>query len=193
MTLAPAGIDRAMARIGQIQAAASPPGFGRLVEVASGRTLQDSLPSPASGVVGIHSVASTPLPAGAQRWAGAIRQAAQRHGIDPDLLTAVVWTESGFVPDAVSQAGAIGLAQLMPHTAAAMGVDPTDPIQNLDGGARYLREMLDRFGRVDLALAAYNAGPTRLSGLLDGSGGVPISHDYVETVLTRANALGGNR
>jgi soluble lytic murein transglycosylase-like protein len=121
---------------------------------------------------------------------GSIRAAAHRNGVDPDLLTALVWTESSFVPDAVSHAGAVGLTQLMPPTADALGVDPFDPSQNLDGGARYLRQMIDRFERVDLALAAYNAGPTRLSSLLDGSGTVPISQDYVSTVLNRQQTLG---
>jgi hypothetical protein len=102
------------------------------------------------------------LPAAGRPYAAAIEATAARHGIDGRLLAALVWTESNFRPDAVSHAGALGLAQLMPGTARGLGVDPRDPLQNLDGGARYLRTQLDRFGRVDLALAAYNAGPGRV-------------------------------
>ena len=111
------------------------------------------------------------LPADAQPWVEEIGAAAERHGLDPRLLASLVWSESGFRPDAVSHAGAIGLAQLMPGTAAGLGVDPHDPVQNLDGGARFLRAMLDRFGRPDLALAAYNAGPGRVAQ----AGGFPRS------------------
>jgi len=103
------------------------------------------------------------LPEAGRPWAAAVAAAAARHGMDGRLLAALVWTESGFRPDAVSSAGALGLAQLMPGTARALGVDPLDPLANLDGGARYLRQQLDRFARVDLALAAYNAGPGRVA------------------------------
>ena len=103
----------------------------------------------------------------------------------------MVWTESDFVPDAVSTAGAIGLAQLMPATAEMLGVDPNDPEQNLTGGARYLSDMIERYdGRLDLALAAYNAGPTTVSRLWDGGSEVPISGQYVQKVLDRFQQLG---
>ncbi len=128
------------------------------------------------------------LPAAGQPWAPAIGEAAERHGLDPRLLASLVWTESDFQPDAVSRAGAIGLAQLMPGTAAGLGVDPHDPAANLDGGARYLREQLDRFGRVDLALAAYNAGPGRVAQ----AGGVPHiaeTQAYVRRVLSHLESL----
>jgi hypothetical protein len=93
-------------------------------------------------------------------WADAIAEAADRHGVDRALLAAMVQVESRFQPRAVSPKGARGLLQLMPATAARFGVrDPFDPVQNLDGGAQYLRWLLARFdGRTDLALAAYNAG-----------------------------------
>ncbi|WP_243730799.1 lytic transglycosylase domain-containing protein [Rubellimicrobium sp. CFH 75288] len=87
------------------------------------------------------------------------RAAARRHGIPEDLFLRLVQQESGWNPRAVSHKGAIGLAQLMPGTAQLLGVDPHDPLANLEGGARYLRRQFDAFGTWPLALAAYNAGP----------------------------------
>lgn len=88
-----------------------------------------------------------------------IEQAARRHDLDADLLTALIRQESGFDPRAVSRAGARGLMQLMPATARRYGVVRIhDPGENIAGGSAYLRDLLDRFGRLDLALAAYNAG-----------------------------------
>jgi soluble lytic murein transglycosylase-like protein len=94
------------------------------------------------------------------RWMPAIRRAEDRYGLPSGLFAAVVATESAFRPAAVSPKGAIGLAQLMPATARELGVrDPFEPHANLDGGARHLRLLLDRYdGNVELALAAYNAG-----------------------------------
>ena len=83
----------------------------------------------------------------------AFEETAERYGLDVNLLLAVAWQESGFNPNAVSHAGAMGLMQLMPGTAAGLGVDPRNPLENLDGGARYLRQQIDNFGSVDLALA----------------------------------------
>ena len=114
-----------------------------------------------------------------------IRDAELRHQLPPRLLQALIWTESRFNPLAVSPAGAAGLTQLMPATARELGVtNRHDPEQNIDGGARYLRQMLDRFGSVDLALAAYNAGP----GAVTKSGGIPANREtpsYVRNVLDR--------
>jgi soluble lytic murein transglycosylase-like protein len=99
------------------------------------------------------------------------------------LLDALIWTESRYNPLAVSSAGAAGLGQLMPGTARDLGVaNRFDPRSNLSGAARYLRQMLDRFGLVHLALAAYNAGP----GAVERSGGVPRNGetpDYVRRVI----------
>lgn len=114
------------------------------------------------------------LPQQGQRWAGAIDTAAREAGIEPTLLASLVRHESNFDQGAVSHAGAVGLAQLMPGTADALGVDPHDAADNLAGGARFLREQLDRFGTVELALAAYNAGPNAVTR----AGGVPR---YAET------------
>ncbi len=98
-----------------------------------------------------------------------------RYGVDPVLLAAMARTESAFQPGAVSPAGAQGLMQLMPGTAKGLGVtDPFDPAQSVDGAARLMRDLLDRFGRVDHALAGYNAGP----GAVLRYAGVP---PYAET------------
>ncbi len=93
-----------------------------------------------------------------QAWA-MTQGAAATNGLEPELLAALVWQESRYCADAVSPKGAVGLGQLMPDTASELGVDARDPAANLDGAARYLVAQWDRFGRWDLALAAYNAGP----------------------------------
>ena len=109
-----------------------------------------------------------------------IRQSASRYGVDPSLALAVAQTESSFNPQAVSPVGAIGVMQLMPGTAADLGVDPWDPAQNIDGGVRYLSQMYARFGNWNEALAAYNAGPGRVD-----SGNVPSSAwAYASKVLS---------
>ena len=114
---------------------------------------------------------------------------ARREGVDPKLLAALVDAESGWDPLARSNKGAQGLTQLMPETAQKLGVgSPLDPEQNLIGGARYLRQMLDHFGGdVPRALAAYNAGP----GAVERAGGVPNypeTQAYVRRIL---GAMGG--
>ncbi len=97
------------------------------------------------------------------------RAAARRHGVPEDLFLRLVQQESNWRAKARSHKGAIGLAQLMPATAATLGVNPHDPHQNLDGGARYLKMMYNRYNSWQLALAAYNAGP----GAVDKHGGIP--------------------
>lgn len=116
-----------------------------------------------------------------------IERVSARHQIDPALLTAMVEVESARNAEAVSHAGAVGLIQLMPGTARRFGVvDRTDPEDNLDGGARYFRWLLQRFrGDVQLALAGYNAG----EAAVDRYGGIPPyreTQDYVRKVLRKA-------
>jgi membrane-bound lytic murein transglycosylase B len=109
-------------------------------------------------------------------------QTAQKYGIDPDLFVRQIQAESAFRPDAVSSAGAIGLGQLMPATAKELGVDPTDPAQNLEGAARYMKQQLDRFGDPALALAAYNAGPSRVAKA-NGVPNITETQNYVAKIL----------
>jgi len=116
-----------------------------------------------------------------------IREVAERNGVDPALVEAVIRVESAFNPWAVSPKGAQGLMQLMPRTANALGVrDSFNPRQNIEGGVRHLRYLLDRYpGNLSLALAAYNAG----EGAVDYYGGVPPyaeTRQYVQKVLQRA-------
>ena len=108
-------------------------------------------------------------------------EAGRRYNLSPNLLKAVAKIESGFRPDVTSTAGAMGIMQLMPGTARGLGVtDPYDPVQNIMGGAKYLRDMLDKFGDVRLALAAYNSGPNNVTKY---NGVPPFCENYVKKVL----------
>ncbi len=134
--------------------------------------------------VGIPNAEAIPGYAGRYRgeWLAVAREMARRHNIPEDLFLRLVQQESGWNPRAVSHKGATGLAQLMPATARLLGVDVEDPRQNLEGGARYLRMMYDRFGSWRLALAAYNAGPAAV----EQHGGVPPfaeTRSYVRAIL----------
>jgi len=128
------------------------------------------------------------------QYADAVEFAASSANISPTLLAALIWQESRWNARAVSRKGAMGLTQLMPGTARQLGVNPADPLANLVGGARYLRQLLDQFdGNVEKALAAYNAGPGRVRS----AGGIPAiaeTQNYVASIVRRvANTTTGGQ
>jgi soluble lytic murein transglycosylase-like protein len=180
-------IDNAVARVGELSV------MLRLAPVAPPTTATPSTSfnaqlasamAPASAATPAATGATTP-------FATEISEAAARNGVDPALLTGLIRAESNFDPNATSPAGAQGLTQLMPGTAASLGVtNPLDPAQAIEGGAKYLRQQLDRFGGdASKALAAYNAGP----GAVERFGGVPPyaeTQAYVRKVLGYASGAG---
>lgn len=123
------------------------------------------------------------MPLADAKLSSLIDSAARKYKVDPKLVAAVAEVESNGRQEAVSSVGAIGVMQLMPDTAAALGVDPYDKQQNIEGGAKYLRQMLDTFGGdLKKAVAAYNAGP----GAVKAYGGIPPykeTQNYVSKVL----------
>jgi soluble lytic murein transglycosylase-like protein len=203
-------VEAVVARVEQLQAlvsAAATPGGNGGQDFASQLTAATTaaLPAasvadpsaataaaPATAVTGAPlSTTASALPPGVP-YGAEITAAAKRHGIDPALLAGLVRQESNFDPNAGSHAGARGLTQLMPGTAAGLGVtDVTDPLQSLEGGAKYLKQQLDAFGGdVTKALAAYNAGP----GAVQRYGGVPPyaeTQNYVQKVQAFAAAYRG--
>ena len=157
-------------------------GHGTLVLSDRPRSIEaDAVPSPAISRVRttVPVAAATPAP-----FDGLIRHHAAQLGVRQELVRAVVQVESGFDPVARSKAGAMGLMQLMPGTARALGVqDPFDPNQNLRGGVAYLRQLLDRYGGdEELALAAYNAGPASVNRFGNQVPPFPETLSYVARV-----------
>jgi hypothetical protein len=159
--------------------------FAQALQSAQGTTTPTATAASASAASGLN--AGDPSPYDAQ-----ITAAATKYGIDPALLKGLIRQESNFNASAQSGAGAKGLTQLMPATAKSLGVDASDPAQAIDGGARYLKTQLDRFGGDESkALAAYNAGP----GAVAKYGGVPPyaeTQGYVKSVLAFAAQYRGS-
>ena len=131
---------------------------------------------------------TTALSGNAQLYEDLVLEYSKRHSLRPELVRAVIQVESGFDPRATSPKGAMGLMQLMPQTARSLGVaNAYDPDENISGGTRYLRQLLNKYGSEQLALAAYNAGP----GAVDKYDGVPPyreTREYVRKVGSKAGA-----
>jgi soluble lytic murein transglycosylase-like protein len=192
-------IDSVMSRVSQLQAmlagasAVQPPpaptAFSSALATATAGSAPAAATDPSSPAAGVTSPAgASALPASVP-YGAEITAAAKANGLDPALLAGLIKQESGFNPNAGSGAGARGLTQLMPGTAAGLGVtNVLDPVQSINGGARYLKQQLDAFGGdVTRALAAYNAGP----GAVKRFGGVPPyaeTQNYVRVVQANATA-----
>ncbi|MCW2537695.1 MAG: Lytic murein transglycosylase [Modestobacter sp.] len=183
-----AGIDHVGIYIGNGQMIAAPQ-EGEVVKVQSvgnPTVIRRVLPDSGTTAAGIAAAGGSGGLAGVP-YADLFTQAGAKHGVSPALLAAVAKTESNFNSSAVSPAGARGLMQFMPATAAGLGVDAGNPASAIDGAARYLSSLTEQFGSTDLALAAYNSGP----GTVQRFGGIPPypeTQDYVRKVNDAAEA-----
>jgi len=168
------GTDGAARWIGSAQAAPVASAAVALPQVPDDLVVPDRALAPSASRVAVPAA-----------YSAKVEELAARYDLSPALIEALVWQESRWRAGAVSPVGARGLAQLMPGTARDLGVNPDDPFANLEGGARYLREQLDRFdGDLEKALAAYNAGPGRVVA----AGGIPRIREtqtYVSSVIGR--------
>ena len=175
-------VEAAVARISEIQALlAQASGAQQIAQPASATSFQAQLQQASAPAAVPTATAGGPVDG---QFSELINAAAEKHGLDPALLKALIRQESNFDPNARSPAGASGLTQLMPGTAASLGVtNPLDPAQAIEGGAKYLAQQLKAFdGDVRKALAAYNAGP----GAVQRYGGVPPyaeTQNYVRAVM----------
>jgi soluble lytic murein transglycosylase-like protein len=156
--------------------------FAAALQAATAADVAPAAPLATQGTASVGAGGSSP-------YDSLVEQAAARYGIDPAVLHGLIQQESGFNPEAQSSAGAAGLTQLMPGTASSLGVaNPLNPAESIEGGARYLSQMMGRFGgNTEDALAAYNAGP----GAVQQYGGVPPyaeTQSYVQKVLAYAEA-----
>ena len=159
----------------------SPP--ARMGVTAAGPAPQITPIAPIGSVLPVAYTDCDPLPA--DQVSSLVDTAATRENLDSNLLRSMIRQESGFKPCAISPKGAQGLMQLMPATALQFGVvDPFDPVQNVDGGARLLRQLLNRYnGDLGKALGAYNAGPSRVDAV-NGIPQIPETQDYVKQILS---------
>lgn len=159
---------------GMFEPAAAEPGQG------ASSTLPEVAPEvPAAAIT---TIAAPDVPSAFRQ---PLLSASARYALSPRLIAALAGRESAWRPGAISPKGAVGLTQLMPATARSLAVDPRDPIANLDGGARYLRLLLDRFGgNIERALAAYNAGPGRVARS-SGVPAIPETRLYVTSIVDR--------
>jgi hypothetical protein len=181
-----AGIDHVGIYIGNGKMVAAPqPGESvKVQDVGNPAVIRRVLPAQTAATA---TTAATGSALAGVPYADLFSRAASRHGVDASLLAAVAQQESNFNSSAVSPAGAQGLMQFMPATAAGLGVNPLDPTSAIDGAAKYLSQLTKQFGSTDLALAAYNAGP----GTVTRYGGIPPyseTQNYVRNVLTKAEA-----
>ena len=186
-------VDAVVSRIAQLQSLmgtapqpASTANFAATLASASSPTATAAAAPATATLASTASTGPSALPAGTP-YGAEITAAAQRNGLDPALLAGLIKQESGFNPNAGSPAGAQGLCQLMPGTARGLGVtDLHDPVQSIEGGAKYLAQQLKTFhGDIARALAAYNAGP----GAVQRYGGVPPyaeTQNYVRAVQANA-------
>lgn len=184
-----AAIQQEIAQFTGQSSATSSTGFAS--QLAAAQAASGSTSSTTSSV----AATATPATLGGgtpTQYDSQITAAANKYGIDPALLKGLIRQESNFNATARSGAGAQGLTQLMPATAKSLGVDASDPAQAIDGGAKYLKQQLDRFGGdASKALAAYNAGP----GAVAKYGGVPPyaeTQNYVKNVLAYADQYRGS-
>lgn len=175
-------LDKEMQRGGAVGAAAAGAAGKAAAQTPKEAVVHSAGSNGAANPFASYSVNSS-LPVADQNLSSLIDAAARKYNVDPKLVSAVAEVESGGDQDAASSAGAVGVMQLMPDTAAALGVNPYDKKSNIEGGAKYLRQMLDAFdGDVRRAVAAYNAGPQAVKDY----GGVPPyqeTQNYVNKVL----------
>jgi hypothetical protein len=179
-----AGIDHVGIYVGNGKMIAAPqPGEAvKVQDVGTPTVIRRVLPQQATASASTGGAALAGVP-----YADLFSRAASRYGVDASVLAAMANQESGFNSQAVSPAGAQGLMQFMPSTAAGLGVNPLDPNSAIDGAARYLSTLTKQFGSTDVALAAYNAGP----GTVSRYGGIPPyseTQNYVRSVMSKAEA-----